>query len=61
MAHPRTELAALSDVDPERLAKASAEFGVERAYSDYHEMLDREDLDIVNIPTRVGYRTVSRA
>jgi len=52
MAHPRTELAALSDVDPERLAKASAEFGVERTYSDYHEMLDREDLDIVNIPTR---------
>ena len=52
MMHPQTELVAVSDVDPERLAKAAAEFGVERTYSDYHEMLDREDLDIVNIPTR---------
>ena len=50
--HPRIALAALADIDAERLAAAAAEFGVERTYADYHEMLDEEDLDIVNIPTR---------
>ena len=43
---------ALCDVDTERLGAAAAEFGVERTYSDYRAMLDEENLDIVNIPTR---------
>ncbi|MCY3958985.1 MAG: Gfo/Idh/MocA family oxidoreductase [Chloroflexi bacterium] len=52
MLHPRVEVAALCDVDPERLGAAAAEFGVERTYDDYRAMLDQENLDIVNIPTR---------
>ncbi len=50
--HPRVELAAICDVDAERLAAAAGEFGVERTYADFRAMLDAEDLDVVNIPTR---------
>ena len=49
MAHPRTELAALSDVDPERLAKASAEFGgVSRDHRDAtrHPPSDSDDASV---------------
>jgi predicted dehydrogenase len=50
--HPRAELAAVCDVDEERLAAASRELGVERTYTDYRCMLDEVSPDIVNIPTR---------
>ena len=50
--HPRIDLVALCDMDAARLAHASQELGVERTYGDYREMLDREDPDIVSIPTR---------
>ncbi|MEW6753184.1 MAG: Gfo/Idh/MocA family oxidoreductase, partial [Candidatus Latescibacterota bacterium] len=40
-------VAALSDADPERLQAAAAQFGVQRTYADAHEMLDREELDIL--------------
>jgi predicted dehydrogenase len=50
--HPRVEIAAICDVDADRLVTAAAEFGVERTYTDYRAMLDQENLDIVNIPTR---------
>ncbi|HCU73849.1 MAG TPA: hypothetical protein DGO43_08570, partial [Chloroflexi bacterium] len=52
MLHPRIDLVAMADIDADRLAAAAAEFGLERTYQDYHEMLDKEALDIVNIPTR---------
>ena len=54
MLHPRTELVALSDIDTKRLATAAAEFGLERTYTEYREMLDRENLDVINIPTRTN-------
>ena len=50
--HPRIDLVALCDMDAARLAHASQELGVERTYGDYRAMLDREDPDIVSIPTR---------
>ena len=52
MLHPRIDLVAMADIDADRLAAAANEFGLERTYQDYHEMLDKEALDIVNIPTR---------
>ena len=54
MLHPRTELVALSDIDTKRLATAAAEFGLERTYTEYRELLDRENLDVINIPTRTN-------
>lgn len=44
---PRVEVVALSDVDAGRLQAAAAEFGVARTYLDAHEMLERENLDIL--------------
>jgi predicted dehydrogenase len=44
-AHPDAELAALADVRPEAVAKAAQVYQVDRAYTDYREMLDKEALD----------------
>jgi predicted dehydrogenase len=43
------ELAAAVDVDPQRLADFQETYGVARAYTDLHEMLERERPDIVQI------------
>jgi predicted dehydrogenase len=40
-------LVAAADVNPPLVERARSEFGVERTYADYQEMLDREPLDIV--------------
>lgn len=45
IAHPDAELAAAADIRPEVLAQAAAKYGAERTYTDYREMLDRENLD----------------
>jgi predicted dehydrogenase len=50
--HPRTDLVALCDLDEERLAAAAKALGIERTYTDYRQMLDCEQPDIVNIPIR---------
>lgn len=46
------ELVALADVHEPSLQRAGAEFGVEKLYLDYHEMLARERLDIVTVCTQ---------
>ncbi|MDD4745175.1 MAG: Gfo/Idh/MocA family oxidoreductase [Eubacteriales bacterium] len=48
---PEFELAAVCDIDPEARAKAFDRFGC-RLYTDYHDMLAKEDLDLVVIVTR---------
>lgn len=48
---PQVEIVAASDVKGEQLDKFSAEFGVKTLYSNYLEMLDKENLDIVSICT----------
>ncbi len=48
-AHPDAEIAAISDLRPEVLAKAAARHQVEKTYTDYREMLEKEDLDGVVI------------
>ena len=45
MVNPKTELVAAADTDPENLELFQRRFGV-NAYSDYHEMLAKERLDI---------------
>jgi predicted dehydrogenase len=53
--HPRTQLVAAADINPERLAAFGERWGVTALYRDHREMLEREDLDLVSIctPTRV--------
>jgi predicted dehydrogenase len=51
VAAPGVKLAALSDTDPGGLAGFAYDFDVapEHCYTDYREMLDRENLDIVSV------------
>jgi predicted dehydrogenase len=43
------ELAAVADANPPLRERARSEFGIPRVYEDYHEMLDREPLDILMV------------
>lgn len=47
----RTEVVAAADVDGARLEDFFGRWGVERLYTDYHEMLAVEGLDIVSVAT----------
>ncbi|HZS89641.1 MAG TPA: Gfo/Idh/MocA family oxidoreductase [Chloroflexota bacterium] len=51
LATPGVKLAALADSDPAGLDRFAHDFDVapENCYTDYREMLDREDLDIVSV------------
>jgi len=44
--HPLTEIVAAADPDPDNLALFSKRFGVTATYSDYREMLAKENIDI---------------
>ena len=45
------EMVAVCDIDPERRKQAAERFAC-AVYDDYHDMLDKEDLDLVSIVTR---------
>ncbi len=47
----RARLLAICDIDPALLARRQAEWGVERAYRDYRELLSDPDIDLVEIIT----------
>ncbi len=50
---PGSELVAISNRNPERLAEAASEFGIpdEHAFSDYRDLLADPDIDAVSITT----------
>ena len=48
---PGLELAALCTRTPERLAELGQKFGVEKTFTDYHELLKDPDIDAVSICT----------
>ncbi|MDA0747645.1 MAG: Gfo/Idh/MocA family oxidoreductase [bacterium] len=49
--NPQVELAALCTLNKKKLEKAQKQFGVSQGYTDYREMLEKADLDIVYIAT----------
>jgi predicted dehydrogenase len=49
---PRVSLSAISDIDSERLKVYGEQYGVEKQYTDYIDMLETEDIDIVSVCTR---------
>ena len=48
---PQTELVAVADIDPQKLEAFSSRWGVNQLYTDYREMLEAEDLDILSVAT----------
>jgi UDP-N-acetylglucosamine 3-dehydrogenase len=48
---PNAELTALCTRNPARLEEVADRFGVQHAYTDYHELLANKDLDAVSITT----------
>jgi len=44
-----TEIVAIADIHPQSLEVYGEDFGVEKRYLDYREMLDKENLDIVSV------------
>ncbi|QTC40350.1 Gfo/Idh/MocA family oxidoreductase [Bacillus sp. V3] len=51
LASGEAELAALCDLNSERLAEKGRLYGVTRLYSDYRELLEQDDIDAVSICT----------
>jgi len=60
-AHPATSIVAAADPSAERLDAFGERWSVDRLYADYHQMLSREDLDIVSVcvPTRAHAQVMS--
>ena len=48
---PRAEVVALADVSADALATAAAQFGVPRAVSDYRELIEDPDIDVIDVVT----------
>lgn len=51
VANPRIDLVAGSDLIEEKLKAFSEKYGVEKLYTNYEDMLDNENLDIVSVTT----------
>ena len=49
---PNVEFVAVSDPDPQGRKEAAQASGAQRTYSDYRDMLEREDLDLVSVCPR---------
>ncbi|MCK5506666.1 MAG: Gfo/Idh/MocA family oxidoreductase, partial [Thermodesulfovibrionia bacterium] len=45
----RTDLSAAADINPKRLNAFAQEYGIEGAYPDYREMLEKEKPEIVSV------------
>ena len=54
--NPATRLVAAMDIRPESAKKLAEEFSIPAVYTDYNEMLKKEDLDMVSISTWQGVR-----
>lgn len=51
MALPETHVAAVAEPNPTLLEQAKEQYGIEHAFSDYREMLEHADLDVVSVAT----------
>ena len=54
--NPGTTLVATMDISKESAAKLSQEYSIPAVYTDYKELLEKEDLDVVSIVTWQGVR-----
>ena len=49
--HPQTQLVAIAEIDEQKLEEAGKTNGVDRLYTDYRELLERERPDLVSVCT----------
>jgi len=62
LAHENADLVALSARTPEKLRKAGADFGVQRLYTDYEDLVAQDDIDAVTISaTHNAHFPIARA
>src|SRR5215211_4050767 len=48
---PRTELVAVCDIEPQLARDAATKFGIPHAATDYHDVVNRDDIDVVDVCT----------
>jgi inositol 2-dehydrogenase len=60
---PEVELLAVADVDPQTSQEVAARYGVKYHYTDYHELLQRDDIDalVVVTPTNTHSEIIQAA
>ena len=51
---PLSEVVAICDLNGELAEQRAEEFGIDGVYTDFQEMLEREELDVVDVCTRGG-------
>ena len=51
---PLCDVVAICDLDRKLAEQRAEQFGIDVVYADFREMLDREDLDVVDVCTRAG-------
>ncbi len=56
-AEPEVELVAVAEIDPDRLARARQAHGPKHGFTDYRQMLDTCELDMVYVVTMPGHLT----
>ncbi len=49
---PLSEVVAICDLDRKLAEKRAAEFNIKTVYTDYRELLDRRDIDVIDVCTR---------
>ncbi|HBY95200.1 MAG TPA: oxidoreductase [Chloroflexi bacterium] len=48
-AHPAAEVVAIADLNPERLAEVGNRYGITDRYTNYLELLQRPDIDVISV------------
>lgn len=51
---PHSDIVAICDMNEDMAKSAASEFGIESVYTDYEEMLARDDIDVIDVCTRGG-------
>ena len=54
---PDMYLMAICDINKERVEKAKSEYNIDKAFTDYKEMIDKCDLDVIYVVTQPEYTT----
>jgi len=51
LSHPLVDVVSVADISPRKLSYVKEKYGVKGLYSDFNEMLEKEDLDLVSVAT----------